>query len=82
VKGFFEVGSCKLLAQIGFRDPPDLCLLSSYDYRCESLVPSYSAHFVDEDVEGRRNKLLMQNCKLLKDLSLEIIRSISATYDS
>jgi hypothetical protein len=37
----FKIGSRKLFAQAGFNlDPPDLCLLSSQDYRCESLVPS------------------------------------------
>jgi hypothetical protein len=33
---FFEVGSPNYLSRLALnRDPPDLCLLSSWDYRCE-----------------------------------------------
>jgi hypothetical protein len=34
VRDFFEIGSCELFVH----DPPDLCLLSSQDYRRESPV--------------------------------------------
>jgi hypothetical protein len=41
VMGFFEIGSLKLFAWAASnQDPPDLCLLSSWDYRRELLVPS------------------------------------------
>jgi hypothetical protein len=33
---FLEIGSHELFAQLASNnDPPDLCLLSSWDYRCE-----------------------------------------------
>jgi hypothetical protein len=41
VKGFFEIESLELFAwMVWNQDPPDLCLLSSYDCRCEPPVPS------------------------------------------
>jgi hypothetical protein len=36
VKGFFEIGFHELFARLALNlDPPDLCLLSSQDYRYE-----------------------------------------------
>jgi hypothetical protein len=35
-------------------DPPDLCLLSSYDYRCEPLVPAQL--FLVPEVGARKEK--------------------------
>jgi hypothetical protein len=47
VTGFFEIGSLNYFPGLALnRDPPDLCLLSSWDYRRGSLVPdsfSYSS---------------------------------------
>jgi hypothetical protein len=43
LKIFFEIGSLELFAQVASnRAPPDLCLLSSYGYRRELLIPGIS----------------------------------------
>jgi hypothetical protein len=42
---FFEIGSYELFAWAGLElDPPDLCLLSSWDYRREPQVPGFSKY--------------------------------------
>jgi hypothetical protein len=39
---FFQLGSCELFAQAGLKAHlPDLCLLSSWDYRREPPAPSF-----------------------------------------
>jgi hypothetical protein len=51
--GIFEIGSCKLFAP-GLAlncDPPDLCLLSSWDYRRDHQCPA-------------SDSILMLNCLL------------------
>jgi hypothetical protein len=43
VMGFFKIGSFELFAWTGFEhEPPELCLLSSWDYRHEPQVPGHS----------------------------------------
>jgi hypothetical protein len=40
--GFFKIGSQELFALVASNhDPPELCLLSSEDYRREPLEPGY-----------------------------------------
>jgi hypothetical protein len=40
VLGFFKIGAHELFAGLALNhDPPDLCLLSSWDYRHKPLVP-------------------------------------------
>jgi hypothetical protein len=43
VKSFLQIRSQPGLASN--RDPPDLCLLSSWYDRCEPLAPSHVQHF-------------------------------------
>jgi hypothetical protein len=39
---FFEIGFLELFAWLALnRNPPDLCLLSSQDYRCEPLAEKF-----------------------------------------
>jgi hypothetical protein len=46
VMGFFKVGSCELFAQLALNhDPPDLCLLSSWDYRYAQSCPASDNSF-------------------------------------
>jgi hypothetical protein len=37
--GFFKIGSPQTILLAWNHNPPDHCLLSSYDYRCEVPVP-------------------------------------------
>jgi hypothetical protein len=47
VLSFFEIGSRELLPRLASNhDPPDLCLLSSWDYMCEPPVPDSVFFFV------------------------------------
>jgi hypothetical protein len=47
--GIFEIGSLNYLPGLASNcDPPDLCLLSSWDYRHEPLAPSSSSLFLNE----------------------------------
>jgi hypothetical protein len=51
--GFFEIGSLKLLAQLAPNIyPPDLCLLSSLDYRSEPPAPN--SHFLFKITDNGR----------------------------
>jgi hypothetical protein len=40
--GFFKISSLELFARLALNhDPPDLCLLSSWDYGREQLAPGH-----------------------------------------
>jgi hypothetical protein len=46
VKGFLRWGLLNYLPGLAlYSDPPDLCLLSSQDYRCEHQHPAYNKIF-------------------------------------
>jgi hypothetical protein len=45
---FFEIGSWELIAWVRTTILLNLCLLSSYDYRREPLVPSWRPCFKEE----------------------------------
>jgi hypothetical protein len=46
VMDFFEIGSLELFPRLASNhDPPDLCLLSSQDYKHKLLTPSPSSFF-------------------------------------
>jgi hypothetical protein len=49
--GFFEIGSRELFPRLTLNhDPPDLCLLSGWDYRREPLAPACIRDLKMEDV--------------------------------
>jgi hypothetical protein len=49
---FFEIGSCELFAWLALNcEPPDLCLLSSEDYRHELPVSGRNLKILHDEYE-------------------------------
>jgi hypothetical protein len=65
VIGFLKMGLMNYLPRLDSNlDPPDLCLLSSYDYRPEPPAPSSRPHILDQKLMTTISKYLqrVQEC--------------------